>query len=253
MKKVYDVIIIGGGVIGTAILRKLSRYNISSLLIEKEDDVSCGASRANSGIVHAGYDCEPHTSKAYFNVEGNKMYEDFCKELDVPYKKTGSLVVAPDSGIVALKALYNKGLENKVKVELIGRERIKEIEPNVADGVTQALYAKNAGIVSPYKLTIALADSAVLNGAEVMLSTEVTDVVHEDGIYKITTTKGKIESRLVINAAGANCMKINAMLHDEVHPVCYAVGEYFVLDSTEGANINTVIFPLPDENGKGIL
>lgn len=253
MEKIYDVIVIGGGVVGAAILRKLSKYKISSLLLEKEDDISCGASRANSGIVHSGYDCVPHTSKAYFNVEGNKIYEALCKELDVPYKKTGSLVVAPESGEAALRELYKRGIENKVDVELIERDRIVELEPNIADGISRALYAKNAGIVSPYKLTIALADSAVINGAEVVLSAEVTAIEHKDGIYYVNTTKGKYMSRLLINSAGANCMKINAMLDDEIYNVCYAVGEYFVLDSTEGNNISRVLFPLPDEHGKGIL
>ncbi len=253
MEKIYDVIVIGGGVVGTAILRKLSKYKLSSLLLEKEDDVSCGASRANSGIVHAGYDCVPHTAKAYFNVEGNKMYEELCKELDVPYKKIGSLVVAPESGEEGLKELYAKGVENKVKVELIEREKILELEPNIADGISRALYARDAGVVSPYKLTIALADSAVLNGAEVVLSAEVTGIVHKEGLYYIDTTKGCYVSRLLINSAGANCIKINEMLMDEVHSVRYVAGEYFVLDSTESQNISRVIFPLPDENGKGIL
>ena len=203
MKKIYDVIIIGGGVVGTALLRKLSQYKITSLLLEKEDDVSCGASRANSGIVHAGYDCVPDTAKAYFNVEGNKMFEKLCEELDVPFKKVGSLVVAPESGKSALKELYDRGVENHVNVELIERERIVELEPNIADGITQALYAKDAGVVSPYKLTIALADSAVMNGAEIELNAEVTSIIHENGAYKVVTEKGIYYSRFLVNAAGA--------------------------------------------------
>lgn len=253
MKKIYDVIIIGGGVVGTAILRKLSMFEVSALLIEKEDDVSCGASRANSGIVHAGYDCVPNTLKAYFNVEGNKMFEKLCDELDVPFIKTGSLVVAPDSGKEDLRKLYERGIANKVNVELIERDRIVELEPNVADGITRALYAKDAGVVSPYKLTIAFADSAVMNGAEVKLSSEVVSISHKNGIYTVKTNNDEYQSRILINSAGAFCMKINAMLDDEQYPVEYAVGEYFVLDSTESANISRVIFPLPDEHGKGIL
>lgn len=253
MNKIYDVIIIGGGVVGASILRKLSKHKISALLLEKEDDISCGASRANSGIVHAGYDCVPNTAMAYFNVEGNKMYEALCSELDVPYRKTGSLVVAPESGLQALKELYNRGRTNRVNVEIIERERILELEPNVADGVTRALYAKDAGVVSPYKLTIALTDSAVINGAEVMLSAEVTAIEHKDGLYRISTPKGEFSSRVLVNAAGANAMKINAMLSDEQYPVNYSLGEYFVLDSTEGNSVSRVVFPLPDENGKGIL
>ncbi len=253
MNKIYDVTVIGGGVVGAAILRKLAGYKISSLLLEKEDDVSCGASRANSGIVHAGYDCVPHTAMAYFNTKGNKMHEALCAELGVPYKKTGSLVVAPESGLSGLQVLYERDKINGVNVELIERERIVELEPNVADGITRALYAKDAGIVSPYKLTIALADSAVINGAEVVLSAEVTSIEHVGGLYRISTAKGDFLSRVLINSAGACAMSINAMLDDEQHPVNYSLGEYFVLDSTERSEISRVIFPLPNENGKGIL
>ncbi len=253
MSEFYDVIVIGGGVVGTAVLMNLSRYRLKTLLLEKADDVSCGASRANSGIVHAGYDCVPGTLKTRFNVRGNALYPELCAELDVPYRKTGSLVVSGKDGLDGLQVLLDRAQKNGVKASIIGREEILAIEPNVADGIEYALFAPEAGIVSPYKLTIAQADYAVLNGAEVKLSAEVLSVKRTDKGYIVTTRAGVFEGKVVINSAGAGCMDINAMLGEKVSPVEYRVGEYFVLDSAEGVNVHTVIFPLPTAAGKGIL
>ncbi|MBR2984406.1 MAG: NAD(P)/FAD-dependent oxidoreductase [Clostridia bacterium] len=249
----YDVIIVGGGVVGTAVLMQLSRYNLKTLLIEKEDDVSCGASRANSGIVHAGYDCVPNTQKAYFNVLGNRMFADHCRELDVPYRNTGSLVVCDGDGLDGLQVLLEKGKANGVRCEIIGRDRILEIEPNIGDAIQYALYAPDAGIVSPYKLTIAQADYGVLNGGEIKASEKVVSISHEGGHYTVTTQNGVYTSAVLINSAGAGCMEIEKMLGENLRPISYRVGEYFVLDSTEGKQVSTVIFPLPTKAGKGIL
>jgi len=251
----YDVIIIGGGVIGCGILRELSRYKIKSLLLEQNNDVSCGASRANSGIVHAGYDCKPDTLKAKFNVKGNAMFPELTKELDVPFEQVGSLVVADENGLDGLKKLQKYGDLNGVKTEIIGRERILELEPNIADRIQYALYAPTAGIVSPYKLTIAFADYAVLNGAEVKLNNKVIDVNFDtiNEVYNVKTDKYTYQSKVVINCAGTHSMEINKIAGAEVYPTEFRRGEYFVLDQTERPNIKTVIFPLPDENGKGIL
>jgi glycerol-3-phosphate dehydrogenase len=252
----YDVIIIGGGVIGCGILRELSRYNLKTLLLERNDDVSCGASRANSGIVHAGYDCKPGTLKARFNVEGNKMYPSLVKELDVPFEPVGSIVAAREGGMEGLKKLKEYGDKNGVKTEIINRDRILEIEPNVTDEIKYALYAPTAGIVSPYKLTIAFADQAILNGAEIKVNSEVVLISRNDaeGIYTVSVKGGEsYKCRILINAAGTNSMKINELAGAETYPTEFRRGEYFVLDPTERVNIHTVIFPLPDENGKGIL
>ena len=253
MTNSYDVIIIGGGVVGTAVLMHLSRYNMKVLLLEKEDDVSCGASRANSGIVHAGYDCAPNTQKAYFNVAGNRMFAEHCQDLDVPFRRTGSLVVCDENGLDGLNALLEKGKVNGVRCEIINRDRILEIEPNVSDAIKYALYAPDAGIVSPYKLTIAQADYGVLNGGEIRTEEKVISICHADGQYTVTTEKGVYTSVLLINAAGAGCMEIEKMLGEPCRPISYRVGEYFVLDSTEGKQANVVIFPLPTKAGKGIL
>lgn len=251
----YDVIVIGGGVAGCLILRELSKYDgIKSLLLESCDDVATGASRANSGIVHAGFDCKPGTLKAKFNVEGHAMYPSLMEELDVPYKMTGSLVVAPEDGRAGIEELYEKGIKNGVKVEIIGRTRILEIEPNVADDISLALYAPEAGVVSPYKLTIAAADNAVQNGAEIRTEETVIKIEKTAFGYKVLTEKGSsYECKLLINSAGENAVDINAMLDDEQYETEHRRGDYFVLDKKEIGNISTVLFPLPDHRGKGIL
>lgn len=249
----YDVAVIGGGVVGTMILKELSHYNLRAILFEKEDDVSTGASRANSGIVHAGYDCKPNTNKAKFNVWGNKIFKQVAKELNTPFQETGSIVVGTKDQLEGIKDLYEKGIENGVKVKIIDRKRIIEIEPNVADDIEYALWAEEAAIVSPYKLTIHAADFAISNGAEVLLNAEVTALSKKDNYYLITTTKGEYKAKYVINSAGPYAVDINKMLNDEIHETIFRRGDYFVLDKKELQNINTVIFPLPDEKGKGIL
>jgi len=252
--KNYDVVIIGGGVVGTAILKQLSGNKLKVILLEKSDDVAFGASRANSGIVHAGYDCVPNTLKARFNVEGCKMMPKLCEELDVPYKNTASLVVSDKDGLEGLNVLLDRAKKNGVRAELIERPKILEIEPNVSDNIVYALYAPDAGIVSPYKLTIAQADYSILNGGEVALEKEVVAIQKEKDYYIIRTQDGDIYSaKIVINSAGAGCMQINAMLGEYCPKVEYRSGDYFVLDSTEGGNVHTVIFPLPTKAGKGIL
>ena len=165
----YDCIVIGGGVVGTAVLDALSTRGYKTLLIEKEDDVASGASRANSGIAHAGYDCVPGTLKAKFNVEGNKMMPSLTRDLDVPFRKTGSLVLAGRGGEKGLLELLERAKANGVDARIIDREEIDKIQDGVNPEIVSALYAKDAGIVSPYKLTIALCDRAILNGAEVRL------------------------------------------------------------------------------------
>lgn len=251
-----DVIVIGGGVIGCNILYELAKKNVNALLLEAQNDVSCGASRANSGIVHAGYDCKPNTLKARFNVEGSKMYENLCKELDVPYENVGSLVVAEESGLEHLKKLKEFGDKNGVPTEVINREQILAIEPNVSDNICYALNAPTASVVSPYKLTIALADFAVLNGAEIELNSKVVDISYDltSKIYTVTCENGKeYKSKLVINCAGTHSMEINKIAGVETYETEFRRGEYFVLDQTERAKLKTVLFPLPDEGGKGVL
>ena len=249
----YDVIVIGGGVVGTAVLRSLSAYRAKILLLEKASDVATGASRANSGIVHAGYDAESGTKKAYFNVKGAAMFPALTAALHVPYKKVGSLVAAREGGLPALTELKERGERNGVDVRILSREEIVKLEPNIAPEIRYALYAPEAGVVSPYKLTIAQADHAVLNGAEIRTEEKVVSLEKEADGYLVRTEKGEYLSSYVVNAAGAGASEINALLGEDAPVETHAVGDYYILDSKEAGVVNTVVFPLPDEKGKGIL
>ncbi len=249
----YDCIVIGGGVVGTAVLDRLSRYGLKALLVEKEDDVASFSTRANSGIVHAGYDCEPNTLKARFNVRGNELMWTDVKELDVPHLKCGSIVVAKEGQLQGLEKLAQKARANGVVVQIWDRERTVAFEPNVSDDTAYSLYAESAGIVSPYQLAIAYADRAVLNGADILLECEVTGIENNADKYVLHTSKGDFECEYVLNCAGAHGADVNDMVGAEHYDTVYRRGDYFVLDNTERKNVNTVIFQLPSELGKGVL
>lgn len=249
---IYDCIIIGGGVIGCATLDRLSRYNLSCLLLEKSDDVASFASKANSGIVHAGYDCDPGTLKAKFNVEGNPLVFEDAKNLDVPCLKCGSIVVAKKDQLDKLNKLKEKADKNNVDAVILSREETLKIEPNIADDIEYSLYAKEAGIVSPFQLTIGYADRSILNGAEIQLNQEVIEIVKDD-IFIVKTKDNKYKGKIVINCAGEYSPKINDLVQAEHYEATYRRGDYFLLDNTERKRVNKVIFQLPTELGKGIL
>lgn len=250
---IYDCIVIGGGVVGAAVLDAVTNLGYKSLLIEKEDDVASGASRANSGIVHAGYDAVENTKKAYFNVLGNKMMPRLAKELDVPFHKIGSLVLAKEGGEKALNTLYQRGIKNGVDVKIINRNEIDALQTGIQKDIVSALYAKDAGIISPYKLTIALCDRAILNGARVSLNEKVSGLSYDGSYFMVTTEKNIYKSLYVVNSAGAYASYINSLIGEETYNTEYKKGEYYVIDKTEGDKLNIVLFPLPDERGKGIL
>ena len=249
----YDVIVIGGGVVGTAVLRSLSAYKAKVLLLEKSSDVASGASRANSGIVHAGYDAEPGTKKAYFNVKGAAMFPSLTRDLHVPYKMTGSLVAAREGGLPALEELKRRADLNGVKAEILPAEKVRALEPNVSSEILYALYAPEAGVVSPYKLTIAQADHAVVNGAEIRLEEKVVALAKRGDEFLVRTDRGEYVASYVVNAAGAGAAEVNGLIGEEAPVETHAVGDYYILDSTAAGVVNTVVFPLPDEKGKGIL
>lgn len=252
----YDVIIIGGGVVGCSIARELSKYDIKVALIEKEDDVaSGGASKANSAILHAGYDPLPGTLKAKLNVKGNEMFDELCKDLDVPMKRVGSLVAAfSKDEVESLYKLYDRGLKNGVKkMSIISGDMVKEIEPNINDTIVAALYAKTAGIICPYGFVIALAENAAQNGVEFIFNQEVISIKKEEDGFIVKTQSNEYFSKYVVNAAGLYSDVINDMVggkHFTVHP---RKGEYLILDKEEGYIANTVIFQVPTKMGKGIL
>lgn len=248
-----DVIVIGGGIVGCAVLDRLARSDVSVCLLEAGDDVAVGATRANSGIVHAGYDCEPGTLKARFNVRGNAMTWALADELGVPALKCGSMVAAPAGGEEGLRELKRRADLNGVRAEILSRGRALEIEPALADGIVSVLYAPDGGVVSPYQMAIALADRAAVNGAEVVTEARVTSLKKEGGVFVVGTEKGVFRAKVVVNCAGAQASAVNALIGAETFDTEFRKGEYFVLDHTERENISTVIFPLPTAAGKGIL
>jgi glycerol-3-phosphate dehydrogenase len=258
VKKIYDVIIIGGGIVGCATARALSRYDLDILLVERESDVAGGATKANSGILHAGYDSKPGTLKAALNVRGLHMYRDLVKELAIPCRANGSLVVsATEGGTARLRELYSQGVANGVTgMELLSAGQAHGLEPNLRPSVNGALRAATAGIISPYEAAIAFAESAAVNGVEFMLDTAVTGVEMEaddndrpDRSHIIRTFRGDYISRVVINAAGVESGKIANP------PVAVAPqrGQYYLLDNTQRDLVTRTIFQLPTHLGKGVL
>ena len=256
MKKMdYDVVVIGGGVVGCSIARELSRYDLHTCVIEREEDVCSGTSKANSAIVHAGFDAHPGSLKARFNVEGNQMMGDLAKELDFDFKQNGSLVLCfHEEDMPALKALYEKGVENGVKdLSIISGDEVRKMEPNTTDTVVAALYAPTGGIVCPFGLTIAMAENACDNGVEFRFLTAVENVEAVEGGYTVKTSKGEISARYVVNAAGVYADEINNMVSAHKLHITARKGEYMLLDKTAGDHVKHTIFQLPGKMGKGIL
>ena len=253
---VYDVAVIGGGVIGSAILRELTKYSLKTVLLEKESDVCMGASRANSGIVHAGFDAPVGSNKAKFNVEGSKMMKSFARDLGVKYKNNGSIVVAfNQEEQKTLQELLARGKKNGVKsLSIIGKEELKKLVPNISDNAVSALYAKTGGIVCPYELTIAEIGNAMDNGAELKLDFNVVAVKKSDGFYSLISESGEtVLTKIVINAAGAGSEYIAKLFGDESVKIGYRRGEYILLDRESGDLTSHTLFFTPTEKGKGIL
>lgn len=252
----YDVAIIGAGVIGASVFRELSKYNIKTILIEKENDVSMGTSKANSAIVHAGYDPKIGTLMAKYNVKGNEMFEDLCKELSVPFKRNGSLVLAfNDEDLETINNLYINGNKIGVKgLKVLSKEEVLEIEPNLSNDIKGALIAPTGGIVGPFEYTIALVENGIQNGGEITLDAEVDKINKKDETFIIETKNGKkIESRYVINAAGIYADKIHNMICKESFKITPRKGEYYVMDKSQGNLVSHTVFPCPSKLGKGIL
>lgn len=251
----YDVTIIGAGIIGSFIARELSKYNLKILVLEKENDISNGATKANSAIAHAGYDAEPGTLKARFNVEGNPMFDEICRDLDVPFKRIGSLVVGfNQEDEKTIKEIYNKGIKNGVPhMKIIDREELKRIEPNISDEAIVALHAPTAGIMGPWELTIGLMENAMDNGVELSLNREVTHIEKEEEGYKIYTRKGEVRTRYIVNAAGLYADKIHNMVAREKFSIIPRRGQYFLFDKKAGDLVNSVVFQCPTMYGKGVL
>ncbi len=251
----YDVAIIGAGIVGTAIARELAKYELRTVLIEKDSDVANGTSKANSAIVHAGYDAEPGTLKAKLNAEGNRMFAELSRELDVPFQRIGSFVIARnDDELETLHELYQRGVENEIPdLEIIGAERLREMEPGVSESAVAALYAPTAGITDPYLLTVALAESAAENGVDVRLESPVRAIHKNEAGFRIECGEESVDARYVVNAAGLYADRINEMVNSPSFTIRPTRGEYFLLDKKVGHVAQHVLFPCPTAEGKGVL
>lgn len=251
----YDVIIIGAGVSGAATARELSRYKVNACVIEKEEDVCCGTSKANSAIVHAGYDAATGSLMAKLNVRGNQMMEQLAKDLDFPFKKNGSLVVClHEEDMSNLQALYDRGVANGVKdLRILNQEELRAMEPNISDDAYAALYAPTAGIVCPFNLNIAMAENACVNGVEFKFDTEVTGLHPIEGGWAIKTNQGTFETKYVVNAAGVYADTLHNMVSAKKIHITPRRGDYCLLDKTAGNLVSKTIFALPGKFGKGIL
>ena len=251
----YDVAIIGAGVIGSAVARELSKYNVNACVIEREEDVCCGTSKANSAIIHAGFDAKPGTLKAKLNVRGNEMMDQLSKDLDIPFKRNGSLVVrTKDQDPAGLVELLEKAKANGVpRVRILNREELIAMEPNLSDDVVEALHAPTGAIVCPFHMTIAFAENAYENGVEFFLNTKVENIEKTQDGYKIFTNKQVIEAKVVVNAAGVYSDVFNNMVSSRKLQVIARKGEYMLLDKAAGCHVNQTIFQLPSKMGKGVL
>ena len=252
--KSYDVIIIGGGVVGCMTARALSRYNLSILLIEKEADIGMGASSANSAIVHAGHDPVPGTLKAEMNRLANPMWDQVSAELGIPFKRTGAYIVSIDEGCGCLEALRERASQNGVPSEILSADEMKRREPKVNPNTSGALFTPTAGMVDPFAACIAPIENAIMNGAEVLTETAFEDFIMDGKkIIGVKTNRGDFGCRWVVNAAGLNC---DLVMHKAgVRPefkITPRKGEYYILDKSE-FQMENILFPVPSETSKGIL
>lgn len=254
MKK-YDIAIIGAGVSGTAIARELSRYQTKICVLEREEDVCCGTSKANSAIIHAGYDAEPGSLKAKLNLRGNQMMDQLAKDLDFPFRRNGSLVLCLDEkDLPNLQKLYERGITNGVKgLQILNKEEVRAMETNISDQVIAALYAPTGGIVCPFHMTIAFAENACANGTVFHFNTEVKNITRRQNIWEIETTKGTFEAGCIINAAGVYADKLHNMVSQKKIHITPRKGEYCLLDKTAGTYVSHTVFTLPGKLGKGVL
>jgi len=256
MTRNADIVLIGGGVIGCALARELSRYQVSVALLERAWDVAEGSSKANSGIVHAGYDAVPGTLKAKYNVEGANRFPSLCQELGVPYDQCGALVVGfSEEDRQTLQMLLERGIKNSVPdLKIIEREELLSLEPNLNPDAVCALYVPTSGIVSPYELTFALADDAALNGVSFVFGTEVEKIVPVEGRgFSLQTTRDEWTCRIVINCAGCSSAELHNQISSDKKKIIHRRGQYYLLDRPHDPPFTRTIFQCPSKMGKGVL
>lgn len=251
----YDIAIIGAGVSGCAVARELSRYELNICVLEKETDICEGTSKANSGIVNAGFDPVPGTLCAKLNAPGAEMMAKVAEELDIPYKRNGTMVVCSnEENLPTLQVLYNQGKINGVKgLRILNGEEAHKLEPNLADCVCGALLVESGGIVCPFTLTLAFAEVANANGVEFRLGEAVTDIVKTENGYRLTTSKGSLETKYVINAAGVYADVFHNMVSEKKIHIVPRKGEYCLMDKIPEDYLQHTIFPVPTAMGKGVI
>ncbi len=251
----FDVVVIGAGIVGSLVARKLSSYQLSIAVLEKEPDVGNVTTMANSAIVHSGYDPVPGTLKAKLNVLGNKMFDKLCEELDVEMERIGSLTVALyDEQLPLLDKLAERSAQNGVEVKILSAEETLKLEPHLNPEVKGSLLAPTAGIVNPFTLSVHAMENAVDNGVKLFLNEKVVKINKESGFYSIVCQSGNVyQTKVVINAAGVYSDEIHKMVEDIDYSITPRKGEYFILDHYTDDLVKHTIFPLPSEKGKGIL
>ncbi len=252
----YDSVIIGGGVIGCAVARELSRYRGKFLLVERDNDVCTGTSKANSAIIHAGFDAENGSLMAKFNVKGNEMMDKVAEELDVPFKRNTAMVLCfEEENLPKLSELYERGVKNGVPdLRILTGDEAKEIEPNLNDSVCGALLAPTSGIVCPFELTLGFAENAADNGVEFSFGSGVKNIERNNESFTLTLENGNIiEAKIVVNCAGVYSDDIHNMVCDDKIEVKPRRGEYIICDKSVGDLVSTTLFQLPTALGKGIL
>lgn len=251
----FDVAIIGAGVIGCATAYKLSKYDLKVCVVEKENDVAMGATRANSAIIHAGYDPEPDTLMARLNVDGCEQAKVLCEKLSVPYKNIGSMVLAfSEEEVKTVKELYERGVKNGVPgIEIIDAEEVLRREPDVSDKVLCALWAPSAGVINPWEYAVAFAETAATNGTEYIFDFNVKDIEKKEDHYVITADDRTVEAKYIVNAAGVYSDAIHNMVAEPSFKIIPSKGQYYLMDKAEGAKANCTLFQCPSSVGKGVL
>lgn len=251
----YDITIIGAGVVGAMIARRLAAFDLRICIVDKENDVARGATAANSAIVHAGFDAKVGSMKARMNVRGSRMMEQVCAELGVSYRRNGSLVVAFENERTEVEAIYRRGVENGVEgLRILEREELMEMEPHLNPALSCGLYAPTGAIVCPFGLTFAAVGNAMDNGAELLLNFAVTAIARGAEGFTVTAADGReVRSRYLVNSAGVFADEIARMLGDESFTVHPRRGEYMLLDKEYGSTTNCTIFHTPTAMGKGVL
>lgn len=251
----YDVIIIGAGVTGCACARELSRYQLNICVVEKEDDVCCGTSKANSAIIHSGIDCIPGSLKAQMNLRGNALIAPLAKELDFEFIRNGSLILCfSKEDLPRLQSLYAQGLANHVPdLHMLDSTQLHALEPEVSKDAIAAIHAKSSGIVCPFGMTIALAENAYTNGVTFLFDTEVTGITRISKGYQLDTSQGTLQAACIVNAAGVYADKFHNMVSSHRIHIVPRRGEYCLLDKSAGRLVSHTIFQLPTQYGKGVL